>query len=227
MFVAGAERQIRDHCRALVRRYDTVDWWPAKTRFEIMVGAVLVQNTRWANVVPAVATLRRAGLLQAERLTELPADDIAELIRSAGCQTVKARRLSALAHTVCGAGGLRRLASLSNGAIRRRLLATHGIGFETADAILAFAFDRPVFIADAYARRWFTRLGICHDSPRYEALREVVETALPKQSSLLRDVHAAIVLHAQQYCGRRPDCQRCALRQNCRSGFIANRGSGR
>lgn len=227
MSAVGAERQVGAYCRALLRHYDTVDWWPANTRFEIMVGAVLVQNTRWANVVPAVGALREAGLLEAERLIALPATHIAELIRPAGCQSVKARRLSALAQTVCDAGGLRRLASMPTDAIRYLLLATHGIGFETADAILAFAFDRPVFVADAYARRWFTRLGVCQEPPRYEVLRKLVEAALPGQSSLLRDVHAAIVLHAQESCGRRPDCQRCALRQHCRTGLTASRDSGR
>ena len=227
VFVAGAEAQIGRHCRSLVGLYDTAGWWPAKSRFEVMAGAVLVQNTRWTNVVPALRALRQAGALQAQRLAGMPEDDVAELIRSAGCQTVKAKRLRSLATTVCSIGGVRRLAVLPTDSLRGRLLATHGVGFETADAILAFAFDRPVFIADGYARRWFTRMGLCQQPPRYGALKAAVEAALPAHCSQLRQLHAAIVLHGQQRCGKQPDCQRCGLRRNCRAGLTASRGSGR
>jgi endonuclease-3 related protein len=226
-FVADAERHINRHSRALLSRYDTEGWWPARSRFEVMAGAVLVQNTRWANVVPAVRNLRKAGALQAAQLAAIPEPDIAQLIRPAGCYRVKARRLKALAAVVVDAGGVRGLAAMPTATVRSLLLAAHGVGFETADAILAFAFDRPVFIADAYARRWFTRIGVCSETPRYEALRHAVETALPIDSCLLRNLHAAIVQHAQQLCGVQPDCARCGFRRHCREATTASRDSGR
>lgn len=223
---SDADPRIGRACRALLDVYDTQGWWPARTRFEVMAGAVLVQNTRWANVVPALRALRRARVLSPRRLAILEQARITELVRPAGCQSVKARRLRALARTVVRAGGLDSVARLPTDQLRQLLLATHGIGQETADAMLAFAFRRPVFVADGYARRWVTRMGLCPQPAGYETLRRLIEAAFPGCSELLRDLHAAIVLHGQQTCTSEPDCERCGLRTSCRTALIASPGSG-
>ncbi len=183
-----------------------------------MVGAVLVQNSRWANVTPAIRDLRAARCLSPATISTLETAHLAVLIRSAGCQSVKARRLQALAGWVHRSGGLRSLAAWHTDRLRDELLGVHGIGHETADAILCFAFGRPRFVADKYARQWLARMGLAAFPERdsYEACRQFVERGLGRANVDLADLHAAIVLHAQSTCRARPDCDACALRVHCR-----------
>jgi len=215
-------RRLEASCRDLIGRYDVADWWPARSRFEVLVGAVLVQNTRWPNVSAAIRELRRTGYLAARRLRVIDAALLQELIRPAGCQRVKARRLIHLATWIDAAGGLNALEGLSTPELRSGLLGVHGIGNETADAILGFGFQRRVFIADRYARTWLMRMGLVPDAePRnYESCRGTVESALIGSTLCLNDLHAAIVLHGQAHCGRRPRCPGCPLTASCgQSGF--------
>lgn len=205
--------------------YDVDGWWPARTRFEVMVGAVLVQNTRWVNVAAAIGALRRERCLNSQTISTLKPAQLARLIRPAGCQTVKARRLQALSAWVERAGGLRRLSAIDTDQLRSELLGVHGIGHETADAILCFAFDRPRFVADKYARNWIGRMGLA--VPRqlggYEACRKFVEGGLIRSTVKLRDLHAAIVMHAQSICTARPACDDCRLRVTCQFALNRNR----
>jgi len=205
-------------CDRLIGMYDVAGWWPARTRFEVLVGAVLVQNTRWANVATAIRALRRADSLNHEILSTLKPADLAAVIRPAGCQTVKAQRLQAMARWVEGAGGLRSLSALDTDQLRSELLGVHGIGYETADAILCFGFGRPRFVADKYARSWVARMGLASSRQvaGYEACREYVEHELRGTDIDMADLHAAIVLHAQATCGARPACAGCSFRQTCR-----------
>lgn len=207
-------------CRRLIGMYDVVDWWPARSRFEVMVGAVLVQNSRWANVAAAIRQLRAARCLTPTKMSTLEIAQLTILIRPAGCQSIKAQRLRAMADWVQRCGGLRSLARWDTGRLRRELLAINGIGHETADAILCFAFDRARFVADKYARQWIDRMGLAAfgDPAGYEACREFVESGLDEERINLADLHAAIVLHAQSTCGARPACHACGLRANCRQG---------
>jgi endonuclease-3 related protein len=209
---------LESSCAALVGHYPVAGWWPARSRFEVMVGAVLVQNTRWANVEAGIRNLRGAGHLSPAGISALPPASLIAFIRPAGCQSVKARRLRALAAWVCESGGLRRLASQETDNLRRGLLGVHGVGPETADAILCFAFRRPIFIADQYARRWLGRMGLlsADDSRSYERSRRAIETRLNGSTTRLSDVHAAIVLHGQSICGREPRCASCVVRAQCR-----------
>ncbi len=182
-----------------------------------MAGAVLVQNSRWANAAGAIQSLRAANALQPGHLASLTQQQLAALIRPAGCQRVKARRLSALARWVDARGGLSRVARMGTEELRRELLTVHGIGLETADAILCFAFGRPVFVADAYARRWLHRMGLstANDPDAYQACRLLVEGGLGWSSAEFKDLHAAVVLHCQQLCRPQPCCTECPVRRNC------------
>jgi endonuclease-3 related protein len=207
-------------CRTLVRHYPVKGWWPARSRFEVMVGAVLVQNTRWTNVEAAVRNLRRARCLTPAAISSSKSADLIELIRPAGCQSVKGQRLQALAAWTEASGGLRTLAARPTSALRQGLLGVKGVGPETADAILCFAFGRRVFIADRYARRWLERTGFLSiDELRsYEHCREAIEGRMNGSIADWSDLHAAIVQHAQSVCGREPKCADCIIRMPCRSG---------
>lgn len=204
-------------CSRLLDLHDVDGWWPARTRFEVMVGAVLVQNTQWANVVAAIRALRRERCLSVSAISTLKPADLANLIRPAGCQRVKAKRLQAMTRWIEASGGLRSLAALDTDRLRAGLLGVNGIGRETADAILCFGFGRPRFVADRYARRWISRMGLAaaDEVASYDACSKFVERGLRRSKINRGDLHAAIVLHAQSFCGSRPACEACALRSSC------------
>ncbi len=183
-------------------------WWPGRTRLEIMVSALLAQNTGWANVALAMAALRAAGRLSQAGLERLDEAELGRLIRSSGCWRQKARRLKALLAWLRRehAGSLSRLFRLPTAEVRRQLLAREGIGEETADAILLFAAGHPSFVVDAYTRRIFTRHRLPLD-------RAWIAAQLPPSARRYRHWHAWMVETAKRYCRkRRPDCAACPLR---------------
>lgn len=214
----------------LLAAYGRQRWWPTQDRdnprFEILVGAMLTQHTAWTNVELAIATLRSAGPLTPETL--LAHADLATLIRRAGPHHVKAGRLRALCEWFLDAGGFGALETLDSRTLRRQLLALHGIGHETADVILLYAFDRPYFVADAYAFRIFERYGWHAHKRRYEGLRQRVEAAGPvADASFYAELHALIVAHAKQRCYKSgPDCDRCVLAQRCDYGVRRSAAAG-
>lgn len=210
-------RAFRSACRKLVRQYPVRNWWPARSRFEVMVGAVLVHNTRWANVAGAIEALRAEKCLSPRAVRSLPEKRLQGLVRPAGCQSIKTRRLRALAHAVSEAGGLRVMARMNTARLREELLAVHGVGAETADAILCFAFERPVFIADQYARRWLERMGYISagTAKNYATTAQCVDSWLEGGVVDQQNLHAGIVLHGQAVCGRSPRCPDCILRSEC------------
>jgi endonuclease-3 related protein len=169
-----------------------------------MIGAVLVQNTRWKNVEAAIRSLRSAGCVAPEAISLQSLAGLEKLIRSAGCQSVKARRLKALADWVDDIGGIRRITRMPSGQLRKSLLSVHGIGSETADAILCFGFDRQTFIADRYARRWLGRMGVTGSEAliSYERCRQFFGPQLENRKIDLANLHAAIVQHGQSVCNR-------------------------
>lgn len=186
--------------RRLYDSYGPQHWWPAKTPFEVMVGAVLTQNTAWINVERAVANLRRMRCLSARSMLTLEPADLAELIRPSGYFNIKERRLRSLCQWFVDRGGLSRLRRLETQNLRGELLAVHGVGPETADDILLYAFERPVFVIDAYTRRLFARLGLARGDEHYEALRLGIEKVLEPDTALFNEYHALIVRHAKEGC---------------------------
>lgn len=200
---------------ALADAYGRQDWWPADTPFEVMVGAVLTQRTSWHNAELALAALRDASLLEAHALAVVPLARVEALVRPAGFYRQKARRLQGLGRWVMDAGGIAGAARLSDRALREALLELDGIGPETADAIALYAFARPRFVVDAYARRLLSRLGLIVGDEPYEALRRAVEGTLPADAGVLGELHALIVQHAKAHCRARPACAGCALAVQC------------
>lgn len=196
--------------------YGDLQWWPAQTRFEVMVGAVLTQNTSWSNVERAIANLRAADALTPERMAALSPAELAGLIRPSGYFNVKADRLRHLLAFLERSGGVDALDTLETDALRAALLGVKGIGPETADDIVLYAFDRPVFVVDAYTRRLFERLGLPHARAPYDTLRRSVEQGVGPDVPALNDFHALIVEHGKQRCRPRPRCEGCPLAAPCR-----------
>jgi len=201
--------------KRLLRHFGPQGWWPADSPFEVMVGAVLTQNTAWSNVEKAIANLRAASVLGLNALDAIPAGELAELIRPAGYFNVKAVRLKSLVGWLREQGGIEALRDLSVSELRHELLAVHGVGPETADDILLYAFGHPVFVIDAYTRRLFSRLGLIEHNAGYETLRHQFEKALDKDADLYNEYHALIVRQAKDVCRKRPHCDDCCLSNVC------------
>ncbi len=205
--------------RLLLDAYGPQHWWPADTPFEVMVGAILTQNTAWSNVERAIARLRMAQALSVPRLLALDEAVLAELIRPAGYFNVKARRLKALCAFLEQAGvaeqpeALRHVGSLSE--LRARLLAVHGVGEETADSILLYALGLAVFVVDAYTRRIFSRLGWIPPQASYARIQHAFQAGLPQDAALYNEYHALIVHLGKHVCRPRPRCGECPLGKIC------------
>ena len=214
--MSGAEgHAFRAVYRILLRAHGRQHWWPADSPFEVMVGAVLTQNTAWINVERAIDNLRRASALDVEAIASMPEGRLATLLRPSGHFNVKARRLRQLCAWCLANGGVEGLAELATARLRHALLAVSGVGPETADDILLYAFERPVFVIDAYTRRLFGRLGLVDPEAPYEALRARFEGALGRRAALFNEYHALIVRHAKDVCRPRPRCADCCLRGQC------------
>jgi len=199
----------------LLRQHGPQQWWPADNSFEVMVGAVLTQNTAWTNVEKAIVNLKRARALSLKRMATMPLDELAQLIRPSGYFNLKAKRLQAFCHWLSRRGGVARLAQIETPALRDELLAVYGIGPETADDILLYALDRPVFVIDAYTRRIFSRLEIIDGSEPYDELRTDFERRLQGDIDLYGEYHALIVNHGKDICKKSPVCNRCHLAAHC------------
>lgn len=205
----GVLEQLQAH-------WGELSWWPAESPFEVMIGAVLTQNTAWRRVERALEALRaRIPFDDEAALLAVPPEELAELLRPVGYYRLKAERLRALCAASQAAGGWRALGALDSEALRRWLLAIKGVGPETADDILLYGFERPVFVADAYARRLLGRLGLIDGGEGYEELRALVETALGREVATLKRAHALIVEHGKAHCRARPRCDGCVLRAHC------------
>lgn len=207
--------------RRLFATYGPRHWWPAQSPFEVMVGAVLTQNTAWVNVEKAITNLKRARVLSPKAIIDASPAQLGGWLRPSGFFNVKAARLGALCRWLLSQGGMRRVADMPTDALRTELLAVHGIGPETADDILLYAFARPVFVIDEYTRRTFGRLGIVAGGEGYETLRGMFEGSLGRDARLFNEYHALIVTHGKDVCRSQPHCGRCCLWRRCPSRQIA------
>ncbi len=202
----------------LYRNYGPQQWWPADTPFEVMIGTILTQNTAWSNVEKAIANLQENNCLSAEQITATPPEQLARWLKPSGYFNIKARRLQNYCRWYLDQGGWSSLSKKPTPELRSALLSVNGIGPETADDILLYAFERPVFVIDAYTRRLFSRLGIIQQKDTYESLQTKFEKMLEEQpncTQLFNEYHALIVHHAKHYCRKQPLCQECCLKQQC------------
>ncbi len=188
------------------------DWWPGETPFEVMVGAVLTQNTNWENVSRAIVNLKEADLLCPDKLTALPIAVLAEYIRPAGYYNLKAKRLSNLLHLIAQAGGLEGLLANDTPVLREMLLSVKGVGPETADSILLYADHRPVFVVDTYTHRILTRHSLICEEDGYYEIQELFLDGLPEDAALFNEYHALLVLIGKNFCKKNnPRCEDCPL----------------
>jgi len=209
------DRALRDLYDALRGIYGEQPWWPAESAFEVVVGAVLTQNAAWTNVEKAIDRLKSGGLLSLAALLDSDHETLAETIRPSGYFNIKARRLRNLCEFLAGQGGLEAFADLGLQVQRDSLLEVNGVGPETADDILLYALDQPVFVIDAYTRRLLQRLELANGREGYEELRVVFEQALAADVFVYQQYHALIVMHAKEVCRKVPQCGRCALASSC------------
>lgn len=198
----------------LLATFGPQHWWPGESPFEIMVGAVLVQNTAWRNVERAIENLREAGVLQLHALYALAPEELAELIRPAGYYQLKTKRLRNLLKFVVDEfdGSLDDMLSTNLSTLREQLLAIHGIGPETADAILLYAGGLPTFVVDTYAHRILARHGWIEYEADYHQIKDYFESNLPSNAPLFNEYHALLVRVGKDYCKRAgPNCDECPL----------------
>ncbi len=200
---------------ALLAAYGPQDWWPAETPFEVMVGAVLTQNTSWTNVERGLQNLSTLGALTAPAILALSEPELAERLRPVGYFNLKAQRLRAFCTAYLAHGELDGLSRLATSELRHLLLTIKGVGLETADDMLLYAFDRPVFVVDTYTRRLLARLGELEGNEGYEIIRHSLEVALGPDLALFNEYHALIVRHGKEICRTRPRCGVCCLAELC------------
>jgi len=206
---------LRSLYQALLDIYGEQPWWPAESPFEVVVGAVLTQNAAWSNVEKAIDRLKAADLMSLPALLAVDHDTLAEAIRPSGYFNIKARRLRNLCLFLAERGGLEAFARVDLIGQRAALLRVNGIGPETADDILLYALDQPVFVIDAYTRRLLGRYRLARGDEAYESLRLGFERALGGDVHLYQQYHALIVMHAKDVCRKTPECLRCGLAVSC------------
>ncbi len=197
----------------LYNHYGPQYWWPGDTTFEIMVGAILTQNTNWTNVEKAIKNLIDADALSLEVINKMEHDRLAELIRPAGYFNVKTKRLKAFTEWLAQNAGedLESLKSYSLSSLREQLLAVKGIGKETADSILLYALGMPTFVVDTYTYRVFTRHQLIEPEADYDELRDFCMWNLEEDIQLYNEFHALLVMVGKNHCKPKPKCQGCPL----------------
>lgn len=212
--------QLESMYAALEAHFGFTGWWPADSPFEVAVGAILTQNTAWRNVERAIENLKRARLLAPSAILNCENGNLEEALRPSGYFRVKARRLRSFCVFLIDSfdGDPCAMARLPLAELRPRLLDVNGIGPETADDILLYACEKPVFVVDAYTRRIFSRHGLCPPDAQYEPLRALFERHLAADPGLFKEYHALIVYTGKEFCRRVPRCETCPLRPWLRRG---------
>jgi endonuclease-3 related protein len=210
----GSPATLRTYYDALFAAHGPQHWWPGRTAFEIIVGAILTQNTSWSNVEIAIRNLRREKLLTPRAIEDVSFDRLAQLVRSSGYFRQKAKKLKCFVHFLRSqyGGSLARMFRTPTAVLREKLLSVHGIGPETADSILLYAGKHPVFVVDAYTRRLLARHQMAVPTQGYEEIRRLFERSIPGDAPLYNEFHALIVRTGKEYCRtRNPRCSECPL----------------
>ena len=216
------ESQSQQVLDRLLKALGPQQWWPGDSPFEVMAGAILVQNTSWKNVERAIANLRDAGVLEPHALYALPPAELEVLIQPAGYFRVKAKRLRNLLRFVVERydGSLDAMRGVDTMQLREELLAVNGVGPETADSILLYALDKPVMVVDAYTHRIWARHGWVDYDTDYHQLQETVAGGLPDEAPVFNELHALIVNVGHHWCKRMPKCDECPLQELLPAGGV-------
>ena len=205
--------RLPDIYHILFNHFGPQHWWPGDSPFEVMVGALLTQNTNWSNVSRAISNLKKNNLLSFDALEALPVEVLAKLIRPSGYYNIKAARLkNLLAFIKKNGGNLESLFNEETTKLRERLLAVKGIGPETADSILLYAAQKPVFVVDAYTHRILVRHGLISEEATYHEIQDLFINSLPEDILLYNEYHALLVRLGKEFCKKsNPQCNGCPL----------------
>lgn len=222
------ERKLNKNRRILLTIFDKLfahygprKWWPAKTRFEVIAGAILAQNVTWKNAETAVISLKQAGLLNPFSIVSAKHAEITSKIKSSRYYNQKTEKLKGFCSYLIDNydGSLNKLFSRDMEELRKELLSLKGIGKETADSILLYAGKKISFVCDAYTKRFLARYGILNDTVEYDEIREFFMINLPRDIYLYNEYHALIVHHGYLTCKTKPECRLCPVRKISRNLF--------
>ena len=198
----------------LFKSFGPQSWWPGDTPFEVAVGAVLTQNTNWGNVEKAINNLKREKALNAKAIHKMPVKKLASLIQPSGYFNIKAKRLKSFINFLMNGyrGSMERMKKKDMHVLRHELLSVNGIGPETADSILLYALDKPIFVIDAYTKRVLSRHNILGHDEAYDKFQELFHSAFKKDVRLFNEYHALFVRVGKMFCKPKPRCEECPLR---------------
>ncbi len=198
----------------LCKAFGPQRWWPGETPFEIAVGAILTQNTNWGNVEKAINNLKKQKSLNAKTLHNMADKKLALLIRPAGYYNIKTKRLKNFLDFFTNhyKGSIEKMKTEDKEALREKLLNINGIGPETADSILLYALEKPIFVIDAYTKRVLKRHNVVSEKADYYELQEIFHKNLPQDTTLFNEFHALFVKLGKDFCRTKPRCEACPLK---------------
>ncbi|MGC8688340.1 MAG: endonuclease III domain-containing protein [Candidatus Micrarchaeia archaeon] len=198
-------------------RFGFLNWWPGDTKFEIFVGAILTQQTSWSNVAKVIQRLKDNNLLNLNAIIDIDQNKLEELIKPSGYYRQKSKRLKEICNIIkANYGDLNRLFELDKIKLRNTLLNLKGVGKETADSIILYAAEKPIFVIDAYTKRIMHRIYNIPEDISYDILQDYFETELKKDLILYKDMHAQFVELGKTYCRKKPECNECPIKIYCK-----------
>jgi endonuclease-3 related protein len=211
----STKQRLLDIFQILLSTFGKRNWWPGETELEIIVGAILTQNTSWKNVEKTICNMKANDVLNIESLQSISYQELGEIIKSSGFYNQKANKLKQFIHVIHAKfnKSIGNLHNLDTDALRRILLSVSGIGPETADSILLYALNRPVFVVDAYTKRFLRNHKLYDGSWKYDDVQKYFMVNLPLDTYLFNEFHALIVCLCQNYCKKLPECVLCPLNQ--------------
>ncbi|HBG92992.1 MAG: endonuclease [Nitrospirae bacterium RIFOXYB2_FULL_43_5] len=200
--------------KKLYKSFGPQNWWPGDTPFEVAVGAILTQNTNWGNVEKAINNLKKEKVLNAKAIHDMPVKKLALLIQPSGYFNIKAKRLKSFINFLMNAyhGSMKKMGSEEIHSLRKKLLDVNGMGPETADSILLYVLDKPIFVIDAYTKRVLSRHNILGHDEAYDKFQELFHSAFKKDVRLFNEYHALFVRVGKEFCKPKPVCEGCPLK---------------
>lgn len=209
----NTEKRLLSIFQTLLSSFGKRNWWPGETELEIIVGAILTQNTSWKNVEKAITNMKIHNILNSEAIQSIPIKKLEEIIKPSGFYKQKSERLKKVIHILHGNNhkSIHDLKQFDTPFLRNLFLSIKGIGPETADSILLYAFNRPIFVVDAYTKRFIKNHGLYDGNGKYDDIQRYFMTNLPLDTYLFNEFHALIVCLCQTYCKKVPECTLCPL----------------
>lgn len=210
------QKRLLNIFHTLLESFGKRNWWPGETEIEIIIGAVLTQNTSWKNVEKAITNLRKHNALDINTLHGMDRERLADIIKPSGFYNIKSTRLKNIIKVIHDdfSGNINELKEINILKMRGKLLGINGIGRETADSIILYALNKPIFVIDAYTKRFLTNHGIHDGDKGYDELQELFMKNLPHDTYLFNEFHALIVCLCQSFCKKVPLCKGCPLEKD-------------